>query len=86
MEVKLIVVGGNASKGELKLRLPTIIGRSQEAQLTVAHPSISRQHCVLFEQDSLLWVRDLGSLNGTVVEGEPSGHARRAAPHRQSGP
>jgi hypothetical protein len=67
MDAKLVVVGGKASKGPISLRLPTIIGRSREAELTVAHPMVSRQHCKLFEVDGLLKIRDLGSLNGTFV-------------------
>jgi pSer/pThr/pTyr-binding forkhead associated (FHA) protein len=70
MEAKLIVVGGKASKSAIALKLPTIIGRSREAGLTIAHPMISRQHCELFEVDGLLMIRDMGSLNGTVVAGQ----------------
>jgi len=70
MEVKLTVVGGKASKSVIPLKLPTIIGRSREAELTIAHPMISRQHCQIFEKDGLLWIRDMGSLNGTVVQGQ----------------
>jgi len=69
MQAKLIVVGGKANKSAVALRLPTVIGRSREAQLTVAHPMISRQHCEIFEVDGLLMIRDLGSLNGTLVDG-----------------
>jgi predicted component of type VI protein secretion system len=67
MDAKLVIVGGKASKGPISLKLPTIIGRSREADLTVAHPMISRQHCKLFEVDGLLKIQDLGSLNGTFV-------------------
>jgi len=70
MEAKLIVVGGKASKGALSLKLPTIIGRSREARLTIAHPMISRRHCELFEVDGLLMIRDMESLNGTLVDGQ----------------
>jgi predicted component of type VI protein secretion system len=70
MEAKLIVVGGKANKGEIDLKLPTLIGRSRDAQLTVAHPMVSRQHCEIYEVDGLLMIRDLGSLNGTIVEGQ----------------
>ena len=69
MDAKLIVVGGKTSKGSVALELPTVIGRSREIGLTVAHPMISRRHCELFEADGLLMVRDLGSLNGTVIDG-----------------
>ena len=66
----MIVVGGKATKGKIDLKLPTLIGRSREAQLTVAHPMISRRHCEIYEVDGLLMIRDLGSLNGTVVGGQ----------------
>jgi len=67
MEAKLIIVGGKANKTHVSLKLPTIVGRSREAGLTIAHPMVSRQHCELFEENGLLMVRDLGSLNGTFV-------------------
>lgn len=67
MDAKLIVVGGKANKAEISLKLPTIIGRSRDADLTMAHPMVSRQHCELYEGGGLLKIRDLGSLNGTFV-------------------
>lgn len=70
MDAELIVVGGKASKEAVSLNLPTVIGRSSKASLTVAHPMVSRRHAELFERDGLLMIRDLGSLNGTRVEGE----------------
>jgi predicted component of type VI protein secretion system len=69
MQAKLVVVSGKASKRAVPLKLPTVIGRSKQAGLTVAHPLVSRRHCELFEQDGLLMLRDLGSLNGTTVAG-----------------
>ncbi|NQU25403.1 MAG: FHA domain-containing protein [Candidatus Nealsonbacteria bacterium] len=67
MDAKLIVVGGKADRRAVKLKLPTVIGRSREADLTVPHPMISRQHCKLYEVDGLLMVRDLDSLNGVFL-------------------
>jgi len=69
MDAKLIVVGGKANNRAIQLKLPTVIGRSKRVDLTVAHPMISRKHCELFENDGLLMIRDLGSLNGTIVAG-----------------
>ena len=73
MRVTLVIVGGKANKGRVSLRLPIVIGRSRDADLTVAHPMISRKHCELYENCGLLTVRDLGSLNGTFVVGEQIG-------------
>lgn len=67
MQVRLIIVSGKANKGQINLKLPSVIGRSRDAQLTVAHPMVSRQHCELYEVDGLLMIRDLGSLNGLMV-------------------
>jgi hypothetical protein len=75
MEVKLIVVGGDAKATEIDLKLPTVIGRGRGATLTLPHPLVSRQHCEIYEADGQLWVRDLGSLNGTFIGNEPISEA-----------
>jgi pSer/pThr/pTyr-binding forkhead associated (FHA) protein len=67
MEATLLVVGGKASKKNIPLKLPMVVGRSRKAGLTIAHPMVSRQHCEVFEANGLLMVRDLKSLNGTMV-------------------
>jgi pSer/pThr/pTyr-binding forkhead associated (FHA) protein len=69
MNAKLVVVIGKTTKREVSLRLPTVLGRSREADVTVAHPLISRRHCEISEANGLLMLRDLGSLNGTMIEG-----------------
>ena len=70
MEAKLVIIGADIKPGEYKLKLPTIIGRSKDATLKLVHPLVSRQHCEIFETEGVLHVRDLGSLNGTFVNGE----------------
>lgn len=69
MQAKLVVITGKTSKRIVDLALPTVIGRSRGASLTVAHPMVSRRHCEIFEQDGVAIVRDLGSLNGTMLGG-----------------
>ena len=69
MNAKLIVVIGNTTKREVELHLPSVLGRSREADVTVAHPLISRRHCEISENDGLLMLRDLASLNGTMIGG-----------------
>lgn len=75
MEIALIVLGTKANKKEVRLQLPATIGRSRNASLTVGHPMISRKHCELSMQDDVIVVQDLGSLNGTIVNGESIGKA-----------
>jgi hypothetical protein len=71
MEAELIVVGGKATKGSVFLTLPAVIGRSQHAGLTIRHRTISRRHAELFEKAGAVMIRDLGSLNGTIIDGRP---------------
>src|SRR6266478_3701097 len=54
----------------------SIVGRKEDCDVRVDHKSVSKQHCVLVKSDGLLLVRDLGSTNGTRVNGQ---RVRRAA-------
>lgn len=69
MEAQLVVVSG-AKPVRLSLRLPTVIGRSAESTLKVRQAHVSRRHCKLYEYKGELAVRDLGSSNGTFVNGQ----------------
>lgn len=72
MEAKLVVAHGHATKSEVKLKkLPTVVGRGRDSDLTVAHPTVSRRHCQISELDGALVVKDLGSLNGILVDNVP---------------
>ncbi len=71
LNAKLVIVGGGDAKvSEIQLQLPTTIGRSREAKVKLPHPLVSRKHCEVFERDGQLFVRDLGSLNGTYVDSQ----------------
>jgi pSer/pThr/pTyr-binding forkhead associated (FHA) protein len=48
---------------------PWTIGRASECRLTVAHSSVSRRHAELRRTATGWEVRDLGSTNGTWVNG-----------------
>lgn len=67
MEARLIVIEGKASRAEIHLKLPAIIGRRKDSGLVIMHKSVSRQHCELFEQDGRVACRDNHSSNGTFV-------------------
>ena len=54
----------------------TLVGRKEDCDLRLDHKSVSKLHCVLVKTDGLLLVRDLGSTNGTRVNGQ---RVRRAA-------
>ena len=67
MDAKLRIVGGQANKSEIKLKLPMTIGRNPGLGLTVNHNMVSRLHCQIYEKDGCLVVRDNNSSNGTQI-------------------
>jgi predicted component of type VI protein secretion system len=54
----------------------SIVGRKEDCDVRLEHKSVSKQHCVIVKTDGLLLLRDLGSTNGTRVNGQ---RVRRAA-------
>lgn len=60
---------------ELKKDL-TLVGRDDNCDLRIDHKSVSKLHCVLVKTEGLVMLRDLGSTNGTRVNGQ---RVRRAA-------
>jgi pSer/pThr/pTyr-binding forkhead associated (FHA) protein len=54
----------------------TLVGRTEDCDSQIHHKSVSKFHCVLTKTDGLVFVRDLGSTNGTRVNGT---RVRRAA-------
>jgi CheY-like chemotaxis protein len=49
---------------------PFVIGRHSECHGQVPHPCVSRRQCELFLQGDEIWIRDLGSRNGTFLNNE----------------
>lgn len=51
-----------------------LIGRDEQAvNLVTPDPSVSRRHCEVFLQNGGAFIRDLGSSNGTWINGAPVG-------------
>ena len=44
---------------------PVLVGRSQEADLSISHKSVSRQHCRIWRDGDDYRIRDLGATNRT---------------------
>ena len=47
-----------------------VLGRSREAGVRVSDVNISRKHAELRREKDAYWIVDLGSLNGTIVNGK----------------
>ncbi len=71
MDLRLLVLQGKPEGKEIPIRVPTfLIGRSAECQLRPNSELISRQHCQFTIDGDVVRVRDMGSSNGTIVNGE----------------
>ena len=52
-------------------RSVTLVGRSPRlCDLSLENKSVSKMHCILVKTDGLVYMRDLGSTNGTRVNGQ----------------
>jgi pSer/pThr/pTyr-binding forkhead associated (FHA) protein len=70
MDVRFVVVSPASLKRSVAVRLPILVGRSDEARFRLRQDSVSRRHCEFFVEDEAVYVRDLGSTNGTFLDGE----------------
>ncbi len=55
----------------LAVEEPTLLGRSREADITIDDPFISERHVRFDRMENRIVVEDLGSTNGTTVNGLP---------------
>jgi predicted component of type VI protein secretion system len=69
MKVRLELLHKNARIKRVVLKADTVIGRSTECGLRIASNEVSRQHCKICLSDEGVTVRDLGSSNGTFING-----------------
>jgi hypothetical protein len=46
-----------------------VLGRSRDADVRIDDPNVSRRHAEIVQEGSAFWVVDLGSTNGTEVDG-----------------
>lgn len=70
MHVKLKVLRGSSAGKEIAVRVPKfLIGRAEDCQLRANSDALSRKHCVISVSEREVTIRDLGSRNGTFVNG-----------------
>lgn len=60
----------------------TVLGRRPECDLRIPTNDVSRQHCQLLLTDDELLVKDLGSSNGTYVNGKRIAETKLSAGDR----
>ncbi len=72
--VLLVIDGDDACMTHRIVRSETVLGRGDEAQFVIKDDQISKAHCRIRVEGGVCSIVDLGSRNGTVVNG------RRLAP------
>ncbi len=70
MQPRLLAIAGPLKDSTVPLPDgDVILGREPTCTVPVIDPSVSRKHCLLSREDGRFHIKDLGSRNGTVVNG-----------------
>lgn len=68
----VVVIHGAGLGGRVDIDASRVlVGRSQDADLCIAHKSVSREHCQLWRDGDDYRIRDLGATNATRVNDAP---------------
>lgn len=74
MIAKLIVASGKSAGRSISIkRNKLLIGRAEECDVRPLSEDVSRRHCEVIVGPADVWVADLGSRNGTFVNGQRIG-------------
>src|SRR3954453_22013612 len=57
-------------------RYPFLLGRHADCDYVLHDPSVSPRHCLFFVRGAEVWLKDLGSRNGTFLNGQCLGEPR----------
>jgi pSer/pThr/pTyr-binding forkhead associated (FHA) protein len=74
-----LVVDNGETIATRRLGRRILVGRAPSADVRIDDPRVSRLHARIEMRDDGVYVEDLGSLNGTLVEGTPLAGSRRLA-------
>lgn len=70
MVTKLIVASGKSAGRSISVkRNKLLIGRAEECDVRPLSEEVSRRHCAVIVGPADVWIEDLGSRNGTLVNG-----------------
>jgi pSer/pThr/pTyr-binding forkhead associated (FHA) protein len=71
MQVVLVMFRGDGERRSFSIaRDMTVIGRREDCDLRIPVGDVSRKHCRMVKEADTLRIEDLGSSNGTFVNGE----------------
>jgi len=67
----IVLAGENLGRMYRIDQLETIVGRAAEAGIRLEDDGVSRKHAKICQADGEVWVEDMRSANGTIVNGQP---------------
>ena len=67
---KLAVVSGDVEEREFRFEAAIVLGRSPDCEVTIPGALVSRRHAQIAPDSDEWFLEDLGSANGTVVNGQ----------------
>jgi len=70
MSVKLLIKDGENSHNFKLNPEPIQIGRSSSSQIKLNDPMVSGKHCTVYIDNGIATIQDLGTTNGTFVDGQ----------------
>jgi len=71
MDVNLVLIKKNGPNKIFPLSSDvTVIGRRRDCTLRIPVVTVSKKHCRLYYEDGQMRIRDLGSKNGTLLNGK----------------
>ena len=70
MQVVLVMFKGEQRRSFSVTRDMTVIGRREDCDLRIPLGDVSRKHCRLIKDGDTIRIEDLGSSNGTFINGE----------------
>lgn len=78
--LEVIAAMGHSPGAEVPLNGGATLGRSASADVVVDDPFASAVHARIFPQGGFMWIEDLGSTNGTYVNGRRIDAPQRLRP------
>lgn len=76
----LVILGSGEQRLVSSLKPSLVIGRRSECDISVMDPLVSRQHAKVYQAEDRCQIQDMGSRNGTMVNGEYISQPRELDP------
>ena len=70
IEPELVTLSFDGTRHEVS-KQSVVLGRSRDCDIQLTDANVSRRHAELRQEGASFWIVDLGSTNGTLVNGEP---------------